>query len=87
MLQIPPASAPREEVIAAAVANCEAQMAEDRKTTALKALQVAFGKCLGWEGARRGLGGCAFGCEGCLFPGGCMRARRAACLPWEGRRT
>ena len=35
----PDASASKEDIIAAAVASCEAQMAEDRKTTALKALQ------------------------------------------------
>lgn len=46
VVQIPSAGAPQEEVVAAAVANCEAQMAEDRKTTALKALQV------GWRNAQ-----------------------------------
>lgn len=36
---MPDASAPKADIIAAAVASCEAQMAADRKTTALKALQ------------------------------------------------
>ena len=35
----PASTAPKEEVIAACLANCEAQMAADRKTTALKSLQ------------------------------------------------
>jgi methylthioribulose 1-phosphate dehydratase/enolase-phosphatase E1 len=37
---IPSASQGRDAVIVAAVANCEAQMDSDRKTTALKSLQV-----------------------------------------------
>lgn len=40
VVQIPGGDAGRDAVVAAAVVNCEAQMAEDRKTTALKALQV-----------------------------------------------
>ena len=43
---IPGSEAGQEAVVAAAVANCEAQMAGDRKTTALKSLQV-LGGC-GW---------------------------------------
>lgn len=39
---IPDPSTGREAVIAAAVANCEAQMQADRKTTALKSLQVRY---------------------------------------------
>ena len=39
VVSIPEPGAGREAVIAACVANCQAQMAADRKTTALKALQ------------------------------------------------
>lgn len=39
VVPIPQADAGREAVVAAAAANAEAQIAEDRKTTALKALQ------------------------------------------------
>ena len=39
VIAIPEAEAGREAVVSAAVANCEAQMARDRKTTALKSLQ------------------------------------------------
>lgn len=37
----------RDAVVAAAVANCEAQMDGDRKTTALKSLQV-WGAGMPW---------------------------------------
>lgn len=37
---VPPVGAPASDIIAAAVASAEAQMDADRKTTALKALQV-----------------------------------------------
>lgn len=40
---IPGPEAGRDAVVTAAVANCEAQMAGDRKTTALKSLQVCWG--------------------------------------------
>ena len=45
VVAIPVGEAGREAVVAAAVANCKAQMAADRKTTALKSLQVG-----GWAG-------------------------------------
>ena len=40
VVAVPGPEAGREAVVAAAVANAEAQMDGDRKTTALKALQV-----------------------------------------------
>ncbi len=39
---IPPVGAPQSDIIAASVASAEAQMDADRKTTALKALQVCL---------------------------------------------
>ncbi len=42
-MAVPPASAGKDAVIDAAVASVQAQMATDRKTTALKALQVRQG--------------------------------------------
>ncbi len=47
---IPGAEAGKEAVVAAAVASCEAQMDGDRKTTALKSLQVGLGPRRGRAG-------------------------------------
>ena len=42
VVAIPGPEGGRDAVVAAAVASCEAQMASDRKTTALKSLQVLW---------------------------------------------
>jgi hypothetical protein len=49
VVAIPGGESGREAVVAAAVANCEAQMAADRKTTALKSLQVGGAVVGAWR--------------------------------------
>lgn len=55
---IPEAEAGKEAVVDAAVANCEAQMDGDRKTTALKSLQVGCQGKPGWGGPAMQVGSC-----------------------------
>ena len=85
VVPIPADDAGRDSVIAAAVANCEAQMAEDRKTTALKALQVpGVGHFVGSGVGQGGVlpqrpalwgWGVAAGCWSCGRPRRCTTCR------------